>query len=299
MKYIKVSVAAERWGISPRRVRILCAEGKVDGVIRRGKLYMIPENAEKPADGRRTKPTLFQVIDQKMQQRFMLRPLTLGETERMRDDFMTEFTYDSDAIGGNTLSLKETAVVLRGLTVKQKPLKEHMEAVAHRDAFLYVQDVAEKELPLDEAIIRNIHSLLMVDRPEDKGMFRRIPVRITGTYDDAPPPHLIPAKLEELLTANEDRMDWMHPLKRIALFHLEFEALHPFLDGNGRTGRLLINLDLICNGYPPISIRFTDRERYYAAFDSFFNDGSYAEMTDLIAERVNESLDNYLKILSF
>ena len=259
MEYIKVSKAAENWGISPRRVRILCAQGKIPGVIRKGKLYMIPENAVKPADGRLARPAIFAKIDAKKERLSNMRPLTAGEVERLKEEFMIEFTYNSNAIEGNTLTLKETAMVLEGITVDQKPMKEHLEVVGHRDAFMYVQDIATKELPLSESIIKNIHSLVLMDRPEDKGVYRRIPVRIMGAYTQPVEPYMIEPKMTALLMDNSGREGSMHIIERIARFHLEFEGIHPFIDGNGRTGRLILNLDLIRNGYPPINVKFSDR----------------------------------------
>ena len=126
MDYIKVAEAAAKWGISPRRVRVLCAEGKIPGMVRRGKLYMIPASAEKPADGRTNRATLLTVIDGKKDQLQKMRPLTEGEVERLREEFMVEFTYNSNAIEGNTLTLKETAMVLEGMTIDQKPMKDHL-----------------------------------------------------------------------------------------------------------------------------------------------------------------------------
>ena len=86
-------------------------------------------------------------------------------------------------------------------------------------------------------------------------------------------------------------------VERIARFHLEFEGIHPFIDGNGRTGRLLLNLELIRNGFPPINVKFTDRKRYYDAFDSYYRDGDATPMIDLIAEYVDERLEQYLEVL--
>ena len=126
MKYMKVSQAAEKWGISTRRVRVLCAEGKIDNAIQNGKLYMIPENAEKPRDGRLKSPTVFEEIKRKKELLSTMRPLTQGEVERLREEFMIEFTYNSNAIEGNTLTLKETAMALEGMTIDKKPLKDHM-----------------------------------------------------------------------------------------------------------------------------------------------------------------------------
>ena len=298
MEYIKLAKAAEKWGISARRARILCAEGKIPGVIRKGKLYMVPENAQKPRDGRLKAPTLFEKIEQKRELLSTLRSLTEGEVERLREEFMVEFTYNSNAIEGNTLTLKETAMVLEGMTIDQKPLKDHMEAIGHRDAFLFVQDIATKELPLTESIIKQIHSLVLIDRPEDKGVFRRIPVRIMGAFTEPVEPFLIEPKITELLLENEKRNSTMNPIERIALFHLEFEGIHPFIDGNGRTGRLILNLDLIRNGYPPINVKFADRKKYYDAFDEYYKNGKANKMTELIAGYVNERLDDYLRVLS-
>ena len=297
MNYIKVSKAAEKWGISARRVRLLCANGKIDGVIRRGNLYMIPENAMKPLDGRMNKKNILLDIQRKRERLISLRPLTQGEVERLAEEFMIEFTYNSNAIEGNTLTLKETALALEGMTIDQKPLKDHLEAVGHRDAFLYVQDVAQNDTPLSETVIKNIHSLVLMNRPDDKGVYRRIPVRIMGAYTEPVQPYMIEPKMTELISKNEGREQSMHIIERIARFHLEFEGIHPFIDGNGRTGRLLMNLDLIRNGFPPINVKFTDRKRYYDAFDAYYKEDDAMPMIELIAEYINERLDEYLAVL--
>lgn len=296
MNYIKASQAAEKWGISPRRVRMLCAEGKIEGAVQKGKLYMIPEDAQKPADGR-VKYNILTDIENKKARLSERRPLTAGEVERLREEFMVEFTYNSNAIEGNTLTLKETAMVLEGMTIDQKPLKDHLEAVGHRDAFLYVQDIATKDIPLSENVIKNIHSLVLINSPEDKGTYRRIPVRIMGAYTEPLQPYMVQPAMEGLLIENKKRALNMNIIERIARFHLEFEGIHPFIDGNGRTGRLILNLDLIRNGYPPINVKFTDRKRYYDAFDAYYRDNDVSKMIALIAEYVNEKLDEYLAIL--
>ena len=297
MNYIKVSKAAEKWGISARRVRLLCANGKIDGVIRKGNLYMIPENAMKPLDGRTNKKNILLDIQRKRERLSEMRPLTQGEVERLAEEFMIDFTYNSNAIEGNTLTLKETALALEGMTIDQKPLKDHLEAVGHSDAFLYVQDVAKQALPLNETVIKNIHALVLMNRPDDKGVYRRIPVRIMGAYTEPVQPYMIEPRMTELLSANEERKNTMADIERIALFHLEFEGIHPFIDGNGRTGRLILNLDLIRNGYPPINVKFTDRKRYYDAFDAFYKDNDPTPMTELIAEYIDLRFDDYFAVL--
>lgn len=305
MDYMTVTKAAEKWNISARRVRLLCERGEIDGVSRKGIMYLIPADAEKPIDKRRLPrkgsgseyAPLFLEIDKKMQRLNALRPLTSGEAARLRDDFLVDFTYNSNAIEGNTLTLKETAMVLEGMTIDKKPLKDHLEAVGQRDAFLYMEDIAKRKARLREAEIKSLHSLVLMDRPEDKGVYRRIPVRIMGAYTEPVQPYLIEPKMTELLIKNEKRKKAMHNIERIARFHLEFEGIHPFIDGNGRTGRLLLNLELIRCGYPAINVKFADRKRYYDAFDSYYRSGRADEMIRLIGEYVGERIDRYLEIL--
>lgn len=305
MEYLTVTQAAQKWGISTRRVRLLCANGEIAGVTRKGNLYLIPASAEKPLDKRKLPhkkkrgqfAALFTAIDVKKAQLDMHRPLTAGEIQRLRDDFMVEFTYNSNAIEGNTLTLKETAMVLEGVTIDRKPLKDHLEAVGHRDAFLYIEEIAQGQQKLRESEIKAIHSLVLIDRPEDKGVYRRIPVTIAGAYTKPVPPYLIEPQIAALLAANEQRKKTMHPIERIARFHLEFEGIHPFIDGNGRTGRLLLNLELIRNGYPAVNVKFADRKRYYDAFDTYYRDGKADAMVLLVAGYVAEHLDQYLAIV--
>ncbi|BAE81864.1 Fic family protein [Desulfitobacterium hafniense] len=130
---------------------------------------------------------------------------------------MIEFTYNSNAIEGNTLTLQETALVLEGITIDQKPLKDHLEAVGHRDAFVYVQQLVSNKVPLEERTIKEVHSLVLMDRPEDKGLYRRIPVRIMGAALEPQQPYSVPKKMKQLINKKRGTM---HPLERIAWFHL-------------------------------------------------------------------------------
>ena len=299
MEYMKVAEAAELWGISVRRVRILCQQGKIDGVIQKGRSYLIPADAVKPVDGRRLRHkevseqylALFSRIDALKEQLDKRRPLTAGELKRLQDEFLVEYTYNSNAIEGNTLTLQETALVLEGLTIDQKPLKDHLEAVGHKDAFLYVQELVRNKVPFSEVIIKQIHTLVLMDRPEDRGIYRRIPVRIMGAYHTPPDPVIVPELMEKLV--KEFEVSKLHPIERAALFHLKFEGIHPFVDGNGRTGRLILNLFLMQNGYPPINVKLADRKRYYDAFDSYYRDNDASAIVKMVAEYVEERLSAY------
>ena len=141
--YITVNQAAEKWGISDRRVRILCAEGKIPGVIREGRTWKRPENASKPDDGRfKSAETLLEKIDRKKTELDSKRPLTPGEAERLTEEFAVEYTYNSNAIEGNTLTLRETALILQeGITIAEKPLRDHLDVIGFKDAFYYILDL--------------------------------------------------------------------------------------------------------------------------------------------------------------
>ncbi|WP_251614341.1 Fic family protein [Senimuribacter intestinalis] len=294
--YMTVKQAAEKWGISDRRVRILCAEGKILGVTREGRSWMIPAEAKKPEDGRfKATESLLTVIDRKKMELDSRRPLTEGELERLTEEFIIEYTYNSNAIEGNTLTLRETDMVLRGLTIDRKPLKDHMEAVGHKEAFDFVQDLVKEQAPLSESIIKQIHYLVLADKPQDRGVYRKIPVRIMGTKHEPVQPYLIQSEMEQLLQAYRNSSE--HIISRLARFHIEFERIHPFIDGNGRTGRLLVNLELMKAGYPPIDIKFTDRIFYYNAFDEYHVKHNLGTMEKLFAGYVNARLDRYLMIL--
>lgn len=294
--YISVKQAAEKWGISDRRVRILCAEGKIPDVIREGRSWKIPENAKKPKDGRyRSAESLLEMIERKKTELDTRRPLTEGETARLTEEFVVEFTYNSNAIEGNTLTLRETDMVLRGITIDQKPLKDHMEAVGHKDAFYFVRDQVKEQAPLSERVIKQIHYLVLADKEEDRGVYRRVPVRIMGAKHEPVQPYLIQPKMEQLLEAYKNSTE--HIIPRLAQFHIEFEGIHPFIDGNGRTGRLLVNLELMKAGYPPIDIKFADRVAYYNAFDEYYGKHNLGAMEKLFAGYVSERLDRYLAML--
>ena len=294
--YMTVKEAAKKWNISDRRVRILCAEGKISGVTREGRSWMIPADAKKPEDGRyKTSENLLLMIDRKKEELQNKRPLTAGEVERLTEEFIVEYTYNSNAIEGNTLTLRETDMVLRGLTIDRKPLKDHMEAVGHKEAFEFVQDLVKNQVPLSESIIRQIHYLVLADKKDDRGVYRRVPVRIMGAKHEPVQPYLIQPKMEQLLESYRNNTE--HLITKLARFHIEFEGIHPFIDGNGRTGRLLINLELMKAGYPPIDIKFTDRAAYYNAFDEYHVKHNLNAMEKLFAGYVNVRLDSYLAIL--
>lgn len=294
--YMTVKEASSKWGVSDRRIRVLCSEGKIPGAYQEGRGWKIPIDAEKPADGRfRSKESVLAQIDRKKQELDGRRPLTEGELERLNEEFTVEYTYNSNAIEGNTLTLRETDLVLRGLTIDQKPLKDHMEAVGHKEAFDYVRELVKEKAALTESIIKQIHYLVLADKKDDRGVYRRVPVRIMGAHHEPVQPYLIEPRMEQLLLDYAASKE--HIVMKLTRFHIEFEGIHPFIDGNGRTGRLLVNLELMKAGYPPIDIKFTDRVAYYNAFDEYHVKHNLSAMESLFTGYINARLDIYLKLL--
>lgn len=303
MEYLKVSEIAVRWGISTRRVRQLCADGRIPGMIRKGNLYMIPADAVQPADARAYAKTSgkrmyqFVEIDALQKEMAAMRPLSPAEVAALRDEFLVEHTYNSNAIEGNTLTMKETALALQGITIDRKPLKDHLEVVGYKDAYEYVEQLVREKRTLTANEICNIHSLVLADRREDRGRWRRVPVRIAGASTVPVQPYQIEPMIDALLCDYTTTYRALHTIERVTLFHLRFESIHPFIDGNGRTGRLLLNLQLMQDGFLPINVKYADRRRYYEAFEDYAISSSPMLMTTLIADYLQERLRTMLDIL--
>ena len=170
-----------------------------------------------------------------------------------------------------------------------------MEAVGHKEAFEFVRELVKDNVPISESVIKQIHYLVLADKKDDRGVYRRIPVRIMGAQHEPVQPYLIEPKMEQLLNAYAESDE--HIITKLARFHIEFEGIHPFIDGNGRTGRLLVNLELMKAGYPPIDIKFTDRIAYYSAFDEYHVNHDLSAMENLFAGYINSRLVLYLNIL--
>ena len=241
---------------------------------------------------------LLSEIQQKKDLLASLRPLDKTELKRLQEDFIIETTYDSNAIEGSTISLDETYMILKeGITVGGKSIKEHLEIVGFKEAFDYVVELAkDKKSLLKEKDIQDIHYPVLQENKQSRGIYRSVPVRV-GSHI-APQPYMVRPLMEQLLRDNEE---WLkeNPLIAVSKFHLEFETIHPFIDGNGRTGRLLLNLELIKNGYLPINIKYKDVLEYYNCFNAYRknDDKDYSEMLKLVARYELAELDKYLSIV--
>ena len=202
MEYKSVKEIAREWELSERRVRKLCSEGKIPDAQRKGKLWQIPSGSLKPLDRRKLKGkdidkryvSLFSKIDSKNEKLKELRescPLTKTELKALNDNFLVEYTYNTNAIEGNTLTLQETALVLEGVTINKKPLKDHLEIIGHKEAFDWVIEMLKSKAKISQRFIKEIHSLVLMDKREDAGVYRRVPVWINGASHTPPQPYLI------------------------------------------------------------------------------------------------------------
>jgi Fic/DOC family len=224
------------------------------------------------------------------------RPFPQYTAASLREKLMLEWTYHSNAIEGNTLMLRETKVVLEGFTVGGKSLREHFDAMNHRDAILYVEDVVSKGEALSEWQICNIRGLVLKGINDKSARYRSENVVIAGTSTTPPDFHHLPTEMAALVVWYETAVA-KHPVERAAELHTRFMKIHPFIDGNGRTGRLLLNFEMMKDGYPPVIIRKEDRFAYYDALDIACVSGDYSDITKLVAESLQRSLDTYLDLL--
>lgn len=227
------------------------------------------------------------------------RPLPQYTLKSLREKLFLEWTYNTNAIEGNTLTLNETKVVLEGITVGGKTLREHLEIINHRDAITYVEEIVQKNEPLNERQIKNLHQLVLkgID-DENAGKYRNQQVFIAGAKHTPPAHYLIQEKMEQMMNWYHDEGINLHPVKRGAMLHAIFVGIHPFIDGNGRTSRLLLNLELMKDGFPPVIIKVEKRLAYYEALDKAHTTENYDDFISLVEGEVEDSLDLYLGAIS-
>jgi len=228
------------------------------------------------------------------------RPLPAALVQNLDDWFRVELTYTSNAIEGNTLSRRETALVVqKGITVGGKSLVEHLEATNHVKALAWVHDqVGRKPHRIAEVDILAIHDLILRGIDDaNAGHYRQVPVRLAGSMVVLPNHRKVPDLMEDFaawIRASRKQ----HPVELAAEAHYRLVTIHPFVDGNGRTGRLLMNLILLMSGYPPAIIRKRDRLPYIGSLERAQLGGSKDAYLELIFKAVNRSLDIYLKAAS-
>jgi len=305
MEYKNISYFATKWNIKERRIRILCTEGRIHGVKKVGKTWLIPEDAQKPIDKRyRQVNDLFfdsidfNIIDEKKDIIDSHRPFSQNMSRQLRDKLIIEWTYNSNAIEGNTLTLSETKVVLEnGITIKGKPLKDHLEIINHKEAIEYIEDLVSKNVKLSEYDIKSVHYLILKEIDStNAGKYRHENVFISGAKHVPPIYMNVPCEMQKMIKKYQSWKD-LHPVVRACFLHGEFVKIHPFIDGNGRTARLLLNFELIQSGYPPVVIKTENRADYYDALDKAHTTNDYTDFIKIIVDLVNESENLYSYLL--
>lgn len=246
--------------------------------------------------------TLLGQIDELKARLASLRPLPAAALSKIEEALAIEYTYESNRIEGNTLTLQETALVIEeGLTIGGKSLREHLEAINHNEAIAFIKDIAQGEEPINERTILQIHALILrgIDR-ENAGRYRTVPVLISGSRHVPPQPYLIEKQMEDfLLRFREMENEGIHPVDIAAYLHDELVRIHPFIDGNGRTSRLLMNLYLLHHGYVMVLLKGDAESKlaYYKALEASHVDKNPAPFRQLVEKVELAALQRYIQLI--
>ena len=238
---------------------------------------------------------LLQKINEKKKRLDTFRPLPKDTVKKLLEEISISHTYNSNALAGNTLTLKETKLVIeKGITIGGKPLKDHLEAKNSYEAFNLMLEMAKSNTKIINETIQRLHELVTRGILKDAGKYRTTNIRIAGLETTPPDYNELPKILDEYIK-NIEKLK-LHPVKKAALIHHELVRIHPFIDGNGRVARLLTNLFLMKNGYPPIVLKKEDRTKYFRVLQ--YADNNYlSPFSTYIAKAVHESTMYYLSSL--
>lgn len=223
------------------------------------------------------------------------------DSYRITEALELEYTFESNRIEGNTLTLQETDLVINeGLTISGKSMREHLEAVNHNEAIEYIKDLMKRAISMNERELLVVHNLILRGiMPEHAGKYRNVQVMIKGSSHMPPQPYLVSKQMEDLFAWYAQVKNQLHPVVLAAEMHERLVTIHPFIDGNGRTSRLLMNLILLSSGYVIANIKgdFESRKAYYTALESVQVNKSKDEFIRLVANVEKECLQRYLSIL--
>lgn len=231
-----------------------------------------------------------------------LRPLPQEALQKIEEAFAIEYTYESNRIEGNTLTLQETELVVNeGVTIAGKSMREHLEAINHAEAIDYIRDFAKSDIEIRERTIKEIHALVLhgINR-ENAGRYRTVPVMISGSTHVPPQPYLLEKLMEDFILGFQKlETNGIHPVLIAAYLHNELVRIHPFIDGNGRTSRLLMNLYLLRKGYTLVNLKGSNDAKlgYYRSLEASHIEKQPEAFQMLVAEAEKASLQRYLSIL--
>lgn len=244
---------------------------------------------------------LLKEIDALKKQLDAKRPLPAAQVKKLEEYYKIAYTHESNKIEGNTLTLQETALVVeKGITISGKSVQEHLEAINHAEAVDLLLDLAKNKAELSESLIKQIHAIILrgIDR-ENAGRYRSVNVRISGSKHIPPEPYLLNKLMEDYILFYEEAKERLHPVILAAEMHERLVSIHPFIDGNGRTSRLVMNLILLKAGYPIANISGdrNNRLEYYKALESVNIEHNKHNFYCFIAQNVLASLKDYLQIV--
>ncbi|MFA4819809.1 MAG: Fic family protein [Candidatus Aenigmatarchaeota archaeon] len=236
---------------------------------------------------------LYEKLVKKKKELAKLRPFPKAALQELKKQLEIELTYNSNAIEGNSLTLQETRLVLEhGITIKGKSLKDHFEAINHKEAILFVEDSLKEEI--SEKLIKKLNELVLDKIYEDeRGRYRTTNVRILGAIKSPPQAEKVPRLMSDFIEYVTKNSDNFNIIEMAAVMHYKFVEIHPFSDGNGRTARLLMNLFLMKHGYPITIVLKNDRKKYYQTLKEA-DKGNIRPFIDFIGYCINRSLDIYL-----
>jgi len=240
-------------------------------------------------------PRLLARLERKKAQLDSLRPLPAAAVRRLAEQLTVEWIYNSNAIEGSTLTLKETRLILEtGVTIGGRSLREHFEVINHRDAIEYVETLVDGAEPVTPFHVRQIQRLVLARIDDDSaGQYRTLPVQIVGTTHQPPEAWQVPGLMQDWGDWLNGTAQDLHPIVRAALAHHRLVAVHPFIDGNGRTARLVMNLLLMQDGYPPTIIMRANRAQYYRILAQA-DQGDETPLINFVGRAVERSLTLYL-----
>lgn len=228
------------------------------------------------------------------------RPLPDHVVSQLREDMRIRFTYHSNAIEGNTLTIYETKAVLEdGITIGGKSMREHLEIIDHSHAIEYLEALVQRQEPLNERIIKELHNIILrnIDGAA-AGKYRDVNVIITGANHKPPPATHVQENMDAFFCRYETDRHFLHPVEAAARVHADFVNIHPFKDGNGRTARLIMNLELMKAGFPTVIIPVESRPDYYKNLDIAATQGDYAPFTAQLADLTAKSFAPYWRLLN-
>ena len=239
---------------------------------------------------------LLERILAKKKQLDAVRPLPTSLVRRLNEQLTIEWIYNSNAIEGNTLTLRETQLILeQGITIGGKSLREHFEVINHQEAIKLVETLVLQQKPFTAFDVRQLHALVLAKiDDENAGQYRYVPVQISGSTHEPPPSWNIPALMDEWVGWLQEQEGEMLPVALAAIAHHKLVSIHPFIDGNGRTARLIMNLILMRAGYPPAIISRINRQQYYRVL-SQADKGKPKPLINLVGRAVERSLTLYLE----